>query len=64
MSGLETSHGIFASHEASQYTIELESKVKRRFAKVSIVSYSYQSLNDNCVGVPIAHLLTVGSTSV
>ena len=44
--------------------VELETKVKRRFAKVSLVSYSRPSLMIISVGVPISHLLNLGSTSV
>ena len=39
--------------------LELETNVKRRYAKVSIVSYSPPDPYDNCVGDPISCLLTV-----
>ena len=39
-----------------QSAVELQTKVKRRFAKVSLVSYSRPSLMIVGVGVPISHL--------
>ena len=46
--------------------VELETRVKRRFTKVSIVSYSHLPPvpYDNCVADPISRLLTVGSMPV
>ena len=35
---------VFREVDNSNYLLELETKVKQRFAKVSIVSYSRQSL--------------------
>ena len=55
---LELQQGIIQVNEAARqlyiYILELQTKVKRRFAKVNYY--------DNCVGDPISRLLTVGST--
>ena len=58
MSLSRTPHSLVGALAFTCPVLDLETKVKRRFAKVSIVSY------DNCVGVQISCLLTVGSTPV
>ena len=51
--------------ECSELIVELDTKVKRRFVKISIVSNSRPSLMIIACGVPIiSRLLTMGSMSV